>query len=69
MKEQEILEMQRLIDEGVRRAQNRLWQRAGESHQSLVVCRDGKILEMVPEVEQSMTDSNCGDPLARRKQR
>jgi len=69
MKEKEILEMQRLIDEGVRRAQSRLWQRAGAENQSLVVCRGGKILEMVPEVEQSMADSNSGDPLARRKQR
>ena len=69
MKEKEILEMQRLIDEGVRRAQSRLWQRAGAAHQSLVVCRDGKILEMVPEIEQCFADSECGDTLARRKQR
>ena len=69
MKEKEILEMQRLIDEGVRKAQYRLLQRACASGQSLVVCREGKILEMVPEVEPSMTDGNCGDPLARRKQR
>ncbi|MBR6141364.1 MAG: hypothetical protein IKQ37_06345 [Bacteroidaceae bacterium] len=71
MKEQEILEMQRLIDEGVRRAQSRLWQRAGAAQQSLVVCRGGKILEMVPEVEMEhiVADSSCGDPLARRKQR
>ena len=69
MKEKEILEMQRLIDEGVRRAQARLWQRAGAANQSLIVCRNGKILELVPDVEASMTDSNCGDPLARRNQR
>lgn len=69
MKEQEILEMQRLIDEGVRRAQSRLWQRAGASNQSLVVFRGGKILEMVPEVEHGIVDGNAGDPLARRKQR
>ena len=71
MKEKEILEMQRLIDEGVRRAQSRLWQRAGAAQQSLVVCRGGKILEMVPEVEMEhiVADSSCGDPLARRKQR
>ena len=66
MKEQEILEMQRLIDEGVRKAQSRLWQRAGAARQSLVVCRNGKILEMVPDVEQSMADAGNGDPLARR---
>ncbi|MBP3711945.1 MAG: hypothetical protein J6I86_05715 [Bacteroidaceae bacterium] len=69
MKEQEILEMQRLIDEGVRRAQSRLWQRAGAAHQSLVVCREGKIIEMVPDVEANVFDSNVGDPLARRRQR
>ena len=69
MKEKEILEMQRLIDEGVRRAQFRLLQRAGAARQSLVVCRDGKILEMVPDLEQIVADSEQGDPLARRKQR
>jgi len=69
MKEKEILEMQRLIDEGVRRAQFRLLQRAGAARQSLVVCRDGKILEMVPKVEPNFVDGNAGDPLARRKQR
>ena len=69
MKEKEILEMQRLIDEGVRRAQFRLLQRAGAARQSLVVCRDGKIVELVPEVEQSFADGNAGDPLARRTQR
>lgn len=69
MKEQEILEMQRLIDEGVRRAQFRLLQRACASRQSLVVCRGGKILELIPEVEPGMMDASSGDPLARRKQR
>lgn len=69
MKEKEILEMQRLIDEGVRKAQYRLLQRAHASNQSLVVCRNGKILELVPDVEQNMTEGSCGDPLARRKQR
>ncbi len=66
MKEREIKEMQRLIDEGVRRAQYRLWQRAGAAHQSLVVYRGGKIVEMVPESEQYAADCNDGDPLARR---
>lgn len=69
MKEKEILEMQRLIDEGVRKAQYRLLQRAKAANQSLVVCRDGKILEFVPEVEPSVAGDNSGDPLARRKQR
>ncbi|MBQ8865964.1 MAG: hypothetical protein IJ020_07520 [Bacteroidaceae bacterium] len=69
MKEKEILEMQRLIDEGVRKAQYRLWQRAGAARQSLVVCRGGKIMEMVPDVDQWVEDSFSGDPLARRKQR
>ena len=69
MKEKEIVEVRRLIEEGVRRAQFRRWQRAGAANQSLVVCRDGKIQEMVPEVEHTMTDCNSGDPLARRKLR
>lgn len=69
MKEQEILEMQRLIDEGVRKAQYRLLQRACAANQALVVCRNGKILEMVPEVEQGFQEGSAGDPLARRKQR
>ena len=69
MKENEILEMQRLIDEGVRRAQYRLLQRACAANQALVVCRNGKILELVPEMEQDSQDGSAGDPLARRKQR
>ena len=69
MKEHEILEMQRLIDEGVRNAQYRLLQRACAANQALVVCRNGKILEMVPEMEQSSQDGSAGDPLARRKDR
>lgn len=69
MKEKDILEMQRLIDEGVRKAQRRLWHRAAAAGQSLIVCRNGKILEMVPEVEQWAEDCSCGDPLARRNQR
>ena len=69
MKEKEILEMQRLIDEGVRRAQVRLLQRAGATNQSLVVYRGGKIMEMVPEVEPCVAGCDQGDPLARRKQR
>jgi len=69
MKEKEILEMQRLIDEGVRRAQYRLLQRACAANQALVVCRNGKILELVPEMEQDSQDGSAGDPLARRKQR
>lgn len=68
MIEKEVLEMHRLIDEGVRRAQKRLWHRAGMAQQSLVVFRDGKVVEMVPELDKSVTDGSCGDPLARRKQ-
>ena len=69
MKEKDILEMQRLIDEGVRRAQYRLLQRACAANQALVVCRNGKILEMVPEMEQDFQDGGAGDPLARRTDR
>lgn len=66
MKEAEILELHRLIEEGVHRAQGRLWQRAGMSHQSLVVCRGGKIVEIVPETPENVTDCRNGNPLARR---
>lgn len=69
MKEQEILEMQRLIDEGVRLAQARLWQRAGAEGQALVVCRGGKILEMVPDVGDDVADCHNRDPLARHRQK
>jgi len=69
MKEKEILEMQRLIDEGVRRAQYRLLQRACAANQALVVCRNGKILEMIPEMEEDFQDGSVGDPLARRRDR
>ena len=69
MKEKEILAMQRRIDEDIRQPQSRLLQRASAARQSLVVCRNGKILELVPDVEQNMTEGSSGDPLARRKQR
>ena len=49
MTEKEILEMQRLIDEGIRLAQERLWERARREHQSLIVARDGKVIELYPE--------------------
>lgn len=65
MTEKEVQEMQYRIDEGIRLAQQRLWQRAGHSRQSLVVCKDGKIQEVIPQhVEE---ESSEGDPLSRRK--
>lgn len=66
MKEHEVLEMQRRIDEGIRLAHERLWQRAGSTSQTLIVAREGKIMEMRPEGIFHSVSSN-GDPLARRK--
>jgi len=68
MTDREIKEMQRLIDEGIRLAQQRLWERAGATQQSLIVSREGRILEMVPEVD-SCVVSTKGDPLVRRSPR
>ena len=68
MKEAEILKMHSLIEEGVRQAQDRLWQRAGKAHQSLVVCRGGKIVEVMPEGQETSAQEgyDSSDPLARR---
>lgn len=66
MTEQEIVKMQSLIDEGVHRAQSRLWQRAGATGQSLVVFRSGRIQTVVPDAA-GTADMCSGDPLARRK--
>lgn len=69
MSEREILEMQRRIDEGIRLAHKRLWERAGSQGQSLVVSRGGEIIEMVPEGDRPAVFSIAGDPLARRNNR
>ena len=50
MSEKEILEMQRRIDEGIRLAQKRLWERARTTQQALVIYDEGEIVEMVPDL-------------------
>lgn len=48
MSEQEILDMQRRIDEGIRLAQQRLWDWAKKEQQSLIVAHEGKVIEFFP---------------------
>ncbi len=69
MSEKEILEMQRRIDEGIRLAQKRLWERARNTQQTLVVCSEGEIVEMIPDGSSTSANANQGDPLLRRKNR
>lgn len=49
MTEHEVKDLQRRIDEGILLAQKRLWEKARTNHQSLVVARGGKVLEIFPE--------------------
>ena len=46
MTDKDIQRMQRRIDEGIQLAQHRLWERAGRSNLTLVVCRNGKVVEI-----------------------
>lgn len=66
MNEKEIKEMQRRIDEGIRIAQERLWQRARRYGQTLVVVRDGKIVEFIPDGRPATDSLTQGDPLLQR---
>ena len=66
MTDKEIRRMQRRIDDGIQLAQHRLWERAGRARLSLVVCRDGKVIEIVPEGDSDERVGSMGDPLARR---
>ncbi len=49
MSETEVAEMQRKIDEGILRAQERLIERARHDNLSLVVDRDGEVMEIPAE--------------------
>lgn len=49
MSEKEILDMQRRIDEGIRLAQKRLYERARREHQSIIIAPEGKVIEFFPE--------------------
>lgn len=48
MSDQEIREMQRLIDEGIVLAQQRLMERARHDGFSLVVCKNGRVQRLSP---------------------
>lgn len=65
MKLNEFKEMQRRIDEGIYLAQRRLAIRAREDNQSLVVCREGEIVEIVPDAEEYDDERRAGDPLSK----
>ncbi|MDE7379057.1 MAG: hypothetical protein K2N13_08900 [Paraprevotella sp.] len=49
MNEQEIAEMQNKIDQGILLAQERLIKRALHDNETLVVVRDGQVVEAKPE--------------------
>ena len=49
MSEKEILEMQRLIDEGIVLAQRRLVERSRLFQSTLVVTRNGHVVELQPD--------------------
>lgn len=46
MSEDEVYEMQRKIDEGIYLAQERLIERAKHNHTTLVIAREGQIVEV-----------------------
>ncbi|MCR5820740.1 MAG: hypothetical protein K6F94_07355 [Bacteroidaceae bacterium] len=49
MSEREVIEMQKSIDKGIFLAQKRLVERAKLMGTTLVVCRNGKVLDIRPE--------------------
>lgn len=61
----DLLDLQRRIDEGIRLAQKRLACRAKRDNLSLVMFREGEIVEMVPDAGDDENDGRCGDPLSR----
>lgn len=57
MNELEVAEMQRKIDEGILLAQERLIKRAKHDNLTLVVARNGQVVELSAEVSGSRTGS------------
>ncbi len=49
MNEREIIDMQRRIDEGIVLAQKRLVERSRLFHSTLIVARNGHVMEVAPE--------------------
>lgn len=65
MTDNEIREMERRIDEGIRLAQRRLVQRAIYDRQALVFSQNGRIVEQIPQGSPDVTRSSDGDPMKR----
>lgn len=65
MKLNEFKDMQRRIDEGIYLAQRRLAIRAREDNESLVVCKEGEIVEIIPDAVEAEGNRRMGDPLYR----
>ena len=66
MNDKDIRDMQRKIDEGIVLAHRRLLERASLTGQTLVVPREGRIVNFVPESGAGGNLNVAGDPLARR---
>ena len=49
MSDREVKEMQSLIDKGIVLAQERLVERSRLFHSTLIVTRDGQVVELLPE--------------------
>lgn len=49
MSEDEVYEMQRKIDEGIYLAQKRLVERAKHNHTTLIIAREGQVVEVKAE--------------------
>lgn len=49
MSDREVKEMQSLIDQGIVLAQERLVERSRLFHSTLIVTRDGQVVELLPE--------------------
>ena len=49
MSEDEVYEMQRKIDEGIYLAQKRLVERARHNHATLIIAREGQVVEVKAE--------------------
>lgn len=58
MSEDEVHEMQRRIDEGIYLAQKRLIERARHNHTTLVIAREGQVVEVKAE-ELFLFRENC----------
>ncbi len=65
MTDNEIREMERRIDEGIRLAQRRLVRRAIYDRQALVLSQNGRIVEQIPEGSPDTMRNSDGDPMQR----